>query len=99
MRPRSSFLPYTTLFRSNNDRMPGLPQVTSRAGAARPAADNDHIRIVHARAIMRANDHLSIRVCGSAQFARESRSEEHTSELQSPCNLVCSLLFEKKNTN
>src|SRR5256885_10030146 len=27
----------------------------------------------------------------------ESRSEEHTSELQSPCNLVCRLLLEKKN--
>src|SRR5256885_3229878 len=29
---------------------------------------------------------------------RPSRSEEHTSELQSPCNLVCRLLLEKKNT-
>src|ERR1022692_1870188 len=28
--------------------------------------------------------------------ARTSRSEEHTSELQSPCNLVCRLLLEKK---
>src|SRR5256885_4651585 len=28
----------------------------------------------------------------------ELRSEEHTSELQSPCNLVCRLLLEKKNT-
>src|SRR5688500_19336969 len=27
-----------------------------------------------------------------------ARSEEHTSELQSPCNLVCRLLLEKKNT-
>src|SRR5256885_3184040 len=30
---------------------------------------------------------------------REMRSEEHTSELQSPCNLVCRLLLEKKKTN
>src|SRR5688500_19419937 len=29
--------------------------------------------------------------------ASPSRSEEHTSELQSPCNLVCRLLLEKKN--
>src|SRR5256885_9483918 len=29
---------------------------------------------------------------------RVIRSEEHTSELQSPCNLVCRLLLEKKNT-
>src|SRR5256885_12862533 len=28
----------------------------------------------------------------------QERSEEHTSELQSPCNLVCRLLLEKKNT-
>src|SRR5688500_19957684 len=28
--------------------------------------------------------------------ARDGRSEEHTSELQSPCNLVCRLLLEKK---
>src|SRR5256885_4950230 len=31
-------------------------------------------------------------------LARE-RSEEHTSELQSPCNLVCRLLLEKKKNN
>src|SRR2546426_4748506 len=30
---------------------------------------------------------------------RDRRSEEHTSELQSPCNLVCRLLLEKKKTN
>src|SRR5256885_12046045 len=29
--------------------------------------------------------------------AHVRRSEEHTSELQSPCNLVCRLLLEKKN--
>src|SRR5256885_9505600 len=29
----------------------------------------------------------------------EQRSEEHTSELQSPCNLVCRLLLEKKNND
>ena len=31
-------------------------------------------------------------------YKLDSRSEEHTSELQSPCNLVCRLLLEKKNT-
>src|SRR5256885_17139800 len=38
--------------------------------------------------------------CRSAtpgDIPRSSRSEEHTSELQSPCNLVCRLLLEKKN--
>src|SRR5205807_6258086 len=32
----------------------------------------------------------------SAARRRDERSEEHTSELQSPCNLVCRLLLEKK---
>src|SRR5256885_4565240 len=32
----------------------------------------------------------------SLRFFRRRRSEEHTSELQSPCNLVCRLLLEKK---
>src|SRR2546426_8220569 len=32
----------------------------------------------------------------SASGAKLMRSEEHTSELQSPCNLVCRLLLEKK---
>src|SRR2546426_801877 len=34
----------------------------------------------------------------SACVLRPERSEEHTSELQSPCNLVCRLLLEKKKT-
>src|SRR5256885_2621567 len=35
---------------------------------------------------------------GGRQGHPGPRSEEHTSELQSPCNLVCRLLLEKKNT-
>src|SRR5688500_20085422 len=34
---------------------------------------------------------------GKADVVLSTRSEEHTSELQSPCNLVCRLLLEKKN--
>src|SRR5256885_13236259 len=34
---------------------------------------------------------------GGGTQCLEKRSEEHTSELQSPCNLVCRLLLEKKN--
>src|SRR2546426_7166769 len=33
------------------------------------------------------------------EAGRPARSEEHTSELQSPCNLVCRLLLEKKKKN
>src|SRR5256885_16383189 len=37
---------------------------------------------------------------GGELYSRHNdRSEEHTSELQSPCNLVCRLLLEKKNRN
>src|ERR1039457_7375672 len=36
--------------------------------------------------------------CLSKRRTRSHRSEEHTSELQSPCNLVCRLLLEKKET-
>src|SRR2546426_2733246 len=35
----------------------------------------------------------------SLDALRQARSEEHTSELQSPCNLVCRLLLEKKKKN
>src|SRR5256885_11685694 len=43
-----------------------------------------------ARGSAAAGDLADLRLC--------HRSEEHTSELQSPCNLVCRLLLEKKNT-
>src|ERR1039457_7658208 len=35
---------------------------------------------------------------GCPRHQKRRRSEEHTSELQSPCNLVCRLLLEKKKT-
>src|SRR5256885_10514863 len=41
-------------------------------------------------------DAKSARCRWSARPTRSGRSEEHTSELQSPCNLVCRLLLEKK---
>src|SRR5256885_10940097 len=37
-----------------------------------------------------------LRTVSPSSFAEDPRSEEHTSELQSPCNLVCRLLLEKK---
>src|SRR5256885_8860591 len=39
---------------------------------------------------------LWIRACECVEVPELHRSEEHTSELQSPCNLVCRLLLEKK---
>src|SRR2546426_1296869 len=81
--PRSTLFPYTTLFRS-----PCL----SRCG---PGGRQSHCSSDGAR-IGGASDgrHLS------GQDTRAvRRSEEHTSELQSPCNLVCRLLLEKKKKN
>src|SRR6266446_10628803 len=43
------------------------------------------------------NDHPGLLAVGRVlPLGRKVRSEEHTSELQSPCNLVCRLLLEKK---
>src|SRR5256885_7429254 len=38
-------------------------------------------------------------LANSVSVLADNRSEEHTSELQSPCNLVCRLLLEKKMTS
>src|SRR3989454_9071578 len=51
----------------------------------------DHLRQVHAALPPGVK-----RIFGRAD---SGRSEEHTSELQSPCNLVCRLLLEKKKNN
>src|SRR2546426_7775940 len=45
-----------------------------------------------------ADGDRSLRPAHDRRPADDPRSEEHTSELQSPCNLVCRLLLEKKNS-
>src|SRR5256885_5880199 len=83
--PRSTLFPYTTLFRSTL----AVPSRRDHAASSRDCCDFDQSRIS----------------CGargacvhSRRFSTGRRSEEHTSELQSPCNLVCRLLLEKKKT-
>src|SRR2546426_6605230 len=53
------------------------------------------------RSRLRVGDRLQLLqapyLLGEALRGLQLRSEEHTSELQSPCNLVCRLLLEKKN--
>src|SRR2546426_4475026 len=93
--PRSTLFPYTTLFRSLQNVFSRPVAQLQTAGHGRDALHEfvikhrgaDLERNRHARAI-----HLSQDVVGEIGF----RSEEHTSELQSPCNLVCRLLLEKK---
>src|SRR2546426_7914823 len=85
--PRSTLFPYTTLFRSLLIASYYLLLVMG-AGLARQGT------LSPAKGIWMANGVLA--VLGLALLPRMERSEEHTSELQSPCNLVCRLLLEKK---
>src|SRR5256885_8083078 len=86
--PRSTLFPYTTLFRSQYEPT-GRPICRARL-------------IRDDRTGLRGEDG-----CARWQWNVNSpfacilahRSEEHTSELQSPCNLVCRLLLEKKKNN
>src|SRR3712207_7256654 len=81
--PRSTLFPYTTLFRSP---IPSLLPPHPEPGAPTPGS------------LSFANDHLRRRGPSSLGLDRSavSRSEEHTSELQSRQYLVCRLLLEKK---
>src|SRR5256885_10424434 len=86
--PRSTLFPYTTLFRSQlggpSGSLPVAVREPRHADRARRGAPSQHVRLPRA-----SNS-------GDVEHRRAARSEEHTSELQSPCNLVCRLLLEKK---
>src|SRR2546426_3442442 len=95
--PRSTLFPYTTLFRSRV--MLGLLQLAEKHPASeleKAAGTATHHGAWRLRDLKRLLD-LPANVV-QLDFL-ETRSEEHTSELQSPCNLVCRLLLEKKNKN
>src|SRR5688500_19206452 len=80
--PRPPLFPYTTLFRSIDEH--------ERKGSD---AVGDGLR---SRAGRPAAARPARAVNTARAVAAVVRSEEHTSELQSPCNLVCRLLLEKK---
>src|SRR2546426_6086139 len=80
--PRSTLFPYTTLFRSRG-RQRARPRATRPA--MRQREESRQVAFGVTREWTRA-----------VQSLVRWRSEEHTSELQSPCNLVCRLLLEKK---
>src|SRR5258708_11064365 len=81
--PRSTLFPYTTLFRSVENQRQGF-----RIG--------NLIGVVNRRALQIAGDPALADAFGDGSAAHLQRSEEHTSELQSPDHLVCRLLLEKK---
>src|SRR5258708_11324125 len=82
--PRSTLFPYTTLFRSDED----LPEPASVFGIVRGV----NAILVKGNGIGNFHGHFPI----PFPLTRIARSEEHTSELQSPDHLVCRLLLEKK---
>src|SRR2546430_10059105 len=85
--PRSTLFPYTTLFRSGRfvSRILffQLDSSVAQRGAFRCPQGDRSLRATQSFLADEPN----------------SRSEEHTSELQSQSNLVCRLLLEKKNSN
>src|SRR5256885_6524802 len=92
--PRSTLFPYTTLFRSwfqpRRLRM-------SETGVTLQLDDVTRRFVESERALSVARQRLD--GLSAAREQSKDRSEEHTSELQSPCNLVCRLLLEKKKNN
>src|SRR3712207_7573136 len=90
--PRSTLFPYTTLFRSclvmQRERLEGSTTAGKIEGLARLREEAAHPASEAAEQRQRDRGKLT---------ARERRSEEHTSELQSRQYLVCRLLLEKKN--
>src|SRR2546426_3401920 len=91
--PRSTLFPYTTLFRS-----PSIGAAAGDAGAVAGATAASRAAGARRAAVARAETGRAMakRPRWTRRLLGESRSEEHTSELQSPCNLVCRLLLEKK---
>src|SRR5256885_3914016 len=94
--PRSTLFPYTTLFRSAALLAHELLDALAHLGVALPVRaglQQQAHRIGWSERASPGTDQLGPPLpLGEV----EVRSEEHTSELQSPCNLVCRLLLEKK---
>src|SRR5256885_5725430 len=87
---RSTLFPYPPLFRSCGARATDRRRADRLSGGGRRQPER------------RGEPASGGRAADGAQAAadhRQIRSEEHTSELQSPCNLVCRLLLEKKKNN
>src|SRR5256885_12296412 len=88
--PRSTLFPYTTLFRSRSAKETQGVLVTAGGGTEERGFGG-------VRYGGKFSDNAYFRVYGTYLNRDDSaRSEEHTSELQSPWNLVCRLLLEKK---
>src|SRR2546426_6074664 len=94
--PRSTLFPYTTLFRSQHDLAYLADGLTETLIADLKRAGLDVVS-KNGVARYRKTEITPDSVARALSAGTLVRSEEHTSELQSPCNLVCRLLLEKKN--
>src|SRR2546426_5954702 len=86
--PRSTLFPYTTLFRSLEPAI--------GVGDPRAVIVVDYVALRGRRVRERLRGRGAAEQDASQDQTPGERSEEHTSELQSPCNIVCRLLLEKK---
>src|SRR5256885_13293027 len=93
--PRSPLFPYTTLFRSSLS-IRSMPRKESRH-AIRSECLSDQPVVQTGQPRLHLSENIWKPDAASRLPVSNLRSEEHTSELQSPCNLVCRLLLEKKN--
>src|SRR2546425_9566772 len=82
--PRSTLFPYTTLFRSNADVTVGDPGAAGRLRQLSLGFNSRGLSFGYQRDVF------------DGGLRGHTRSEEHTSELQSLAYLVCRLLLEKK---
>src|SRR5256885_6773163 len=87
--PRSTLFPYTTLFRSDL----GAQHAEDDPSEPAHGSQDHHVELSVSPKTSVPRPMISTR---TAWIDDNLRSEEHTSELQSPCNLVCRLLLEKK---
>src|SRR5256885_12819926 len=92
--PRSTLFPYTTLFRSDRAWVRGDgPHLVDSTGAR-------YLDLLSGYGVFAVGrNHPDVIAALEEVMAARTpnlRSEEHTSELQSPCNLVCRLLLQKK---
>src|SRR5258708_15315031 len=87
--PRSTLFPYTTLFRSRHEF---AHQLDGDAALAALMQIDLFQLVLDLAGIAASEQHKKIK----RVLVKLQRSEEHTSELQSPDHLVCRLLLEKK---
>src|SRR5256885_11711701 len=93
---RSTLFPYPTLFRSDaRESLDGGAETAADENSRPTPGDADEHRLAQ-KLQQDAPPRSADRAADADLPDALQRSEEHTSELQSPCNLVCRLLLEKK---